>query len=1287
MALRGEVGPHFRDRSWAYAYKTSTLREDGSLVDILHEFYIPVLERSESYDRVAGYFTSSSLAAASQGYSAFTAHGGRMRLIVGADMDPRDVAAVLSGEEARLERHLESELEGTWPEDVSRGIELLAWMVSQGFLELRVAFRLHGKTSEPLPFESQEDGYVHEKWALFRDKAGHRILASGSLNESKTALVHNAENLTIDCDWWEGPSADRIGDHQKDFDALWEDRHPHFRVLTLPEAVHRKLVRMGERVRIPREVDGTPRKIPPKPTPEEWLAFKVVQMAPKMPGGLWVGMETAPVSPWPHQEVVARRLIENWPSSFMLCDEVGLGKTIEAGLALRSLILSGVVKRVLVASPAGLTRQWHREMATKFYLPFRRGIASPVKKHELLFPDHKWVQADNLFEPDLCILSTGLLVREERLPELSQAEPFDVVLLDEAHYARRKDPNTENSCRSDPSYGRLYRTLQENLGEKAEALWLATATPVQMDWIEAYDLFRLCERVGAFGESPSLVRAYYEALGKLGRNEPLKTPEWELLKRAIERIQEEDPWLWNYLRNGIIQGRVKTILEDWLQENRTPRKADYAFIRRLLFAAAPLSRVMLRHTRKLLELYKAKGQLRENLAIRKILPIPRIVFTSDEQTVYDGLQEYCQELARKIEESGTESERRASLGFYLSFLRQRCSSSFYALQESLKRRKQKVERTLLALGVPPEETDDFNPEEQDQDTEDNPLDKVLENRSPEDLQWECRAISEILGLLETLTGIPSKTKELLKQLDGRRNGSRIKQTVLFTRYLDTLNDLLRTLQRQAPEMRLGVYSGQYCAYYDESRGKIASTDPEDVKKRFLRGEVDVLLCTDAAAEGLNLQTADLLVNYDLPWNPMKVEQRVGRIDRIGQRHEEIFVLNLCMLDSVEEVIYGRLLNRLQIAQEMTGSIPFSLLPLIEEDFDAYAAGKITQNKLEELAKERMERQKRQIEAMEVPPEELYDFYQKLSKQRRSDALPVTLESIWSLLANCQYLRELGCEIVPGTDGHVLRLAGIPGIPKGSCLTGDRETFEKGVPGLDSVLHLATYLDPVFDRLVEAVLEAAKPPVSVETLVLEGYRPVEALVVKTEEGERLVTGLADLKGLRLVDEKPDEEKRRTFEIEIKARLKEIEGNVAAYERPIHNRIMKINETTAKTQRWLEWFVAYSYLESLAMVGVADDDLFAGVVPSIDQRLAEKSVIHVIDMETEPLKRMSEVFFELDIPELGQRATIAVPAILCKAGLDSACREAEALLKDYKKNEITVKLVKERLRRRFSAERVL
>jgi hypothetical protein len=395
-----------------------------------------------------------------------------------------------------------------------------------------------------------------------------------------------------------------------------------------------------------------------------------------------------------------------------------------------------------------------------------------------------------------------------------------------------------------------------------------------------------------------------------------------------------------------------------------------------------------------------------------------------------------------------------------------------------------------------------------------------------------------------------------------------------------------------------------------------------------------------------------------------------------------------MLDSVEEIIYGRLLGRLRVAQEMTGSIPFSILPLIEEDFDAYAAGEILECDLEQVAKERMERQKRQIEGMEVPPEDLYDFYRRLSERRRTGAMPVTLESIWELLANCRYLRDLGCELVPGTNEKVLRLAGIPGIPRGCCLTGDRAVLETGIPGLECELHLATYLDPVFERLMEAVLEAAEPPISVAPLALDAYRPVEALVVKTEQGERLVTGLADLEGVRLADEAPQAGKLPDFEKELKSRLKGIEKDVVAYERSVYNRVLKINETAAKTQRWLEWFVAYHYIRSLAMIGVRDGDLFWEVVQILDEHLGTKDVVS-IDMETDSLKELFESFakpfFELNIPKLGRTAPISVPILLCKAGLDVAHREAESLLKDHRKSEITVWRVKERLKRRVTERR--
>jgi SNF2 family DNA or RNA helicase len=146
------------------------------------------------------------------------------------------------------------------------------------------------------------------------------------------------------------------------------------------------LISIGRNVKIPVEIDGSSAAVPPEPTRKEWLAFKAMKLAPSMPGVVWAGMETAPVEPWPHQKVVARRLVESWPAGYLLCVEVGLGKTIEAGLAFRSLILSKMAKRILIAAPASLTRQWHREMAEKFFLPFSLCVPGASVQHEMISP-------------------------------------------------------------------------------------------------------------------------------------------------------------------------------------------------------------------------------------------------------------------------------------------------------------------------------------------------------------------------------------------------------------------------------------------------------------------------------------------------------------------------------------------------------------------------------------------------------------------------------------------------------------------------------------------------------------------------------------------------------------------------------------------------------------------------------------------------------------------------------------------------------------------------------------
>ena len=551
-------------------------------------------------------------------------------------------------------------------------------------------------TGQPLSFDSAQDGYVHEKWAILTDAGGDRLYVSGSLNESQTALLLNAENIDVHADWWNDIESHRANDAQADFEKLWRNESPSVRVLTLPEAIREKLIRIGRLVRVPVEIDGSSanRSVVEEPAPFERLRFAMIRNAPHLPGGRYVGMDTAPIEPWPHQAIVSRRLVETWPYSYLLCDEVGLGKTIEAGLAIRSLVLSGLAKRVLIAPPASLTRQWHRELASKFFLPFGRALTGPSVRHEYIFSEQEVVSSRGLYAPDLCIISTGLLSRKERRKDLQSARPFDIALIDEAHCARRKNPTAKENCRVIPRFGYIYQVLQDQLRPKTACLWLATATPMQLDWIEVYDLLRLTLRVGFFLNDPSLTWLYYDCLGTLVRGGDIGKEEWGFLRSSIDVLSKQDPFLQNYLEGAVIDGRIRAPARHWLQNGRVPRGSDRKNIRRLIFAASPLSRVTLRHTRPLLEIYREKGKLGANLPTRRVLPIPRITFTPLERQAYDELEDYCKELTKQIEQHSRGQHSLTSLGFFLSFLRLRFASSLFAIRETLRRRREKVIASL-----------------------------------------------------------------------------------------------------------------------------------------------------------------------------------------------------------------------------------------------------------------------------------------------------------------------------------------------------------------------------------------------------------------------------------------------------------------------------------------------------------------------------------------------------------------------------------------------------------------
>ena len=532
----------FSSYTWQYRYCSSALNREGQPTDVLHDFYLPALQRAVRYDRVAGYFRSSSLAAASQGYTAFLQHGGQMRLIVGADLQLQDVAAILLGNHKKLSASLMSELENpeTWPDDVQNGVALLGELVESGHMKVRVAFRVNSLTGKAIPADSCEDGYVHEKWFIMTDQEGNRLYGSGSLNESRTALTLNAENIDIHCDWEGAGDKKRVDGAEQDFENLWENTNPHMLVLDIPEAVTQRLIKLKNLRNHPTEIDGTVLSTKIELTPEERLRFAVLLNAPYMPGGEYIGMYSAPVMPWPHQEIVSRRLIESWPYSYMLCDEVGLGKTIEAALAIRSLILCGRVKRVLIIAPASLTEQWHRELAHKAMLPFALSRAKPGKTgkftHAYIYNGERQDVDDNLYAPDLNIVSSGLARRKDRLALLRTAEDFDIVLVDEAHYARRKNPRDGSS--GNPKFGDLYNVLQNELRKKAKSLWLATATPMQIDPIEVYDLLRLTNRSGQFQADPTLAMEYFHGLGTLVGHNQLPRQVWAMMGQSFLQVEK-----------------------------------------------------------------------------------------------------------------------------------------------------------------------------------------------------------------------------------------------------------------------------------------------------------------------------------------------------------------------------------------------------------------------------------------------------------------------------------------------------------------------------------------------------------------------------------------------------------------------------------------------------------------------------------------------------------------------------------------------------------------------------
>ena len=309
-----------------------------------------------------------------------------------------------------------------------------------------------------------------------------------------------------------------------------------------------------------------------------------------------------------------------------------------------------------------------------------------------------------------------------------------------------------------------------------------------------------------------------------------------------------------------------------------------------------------------------------------------------ESALYEAVTSYVKEEMGKADV--LKGPRKGSVGFALTALQRRLASSPEAIFQSLKRRRERLEirlreQNLLARGqqfsaqnleTPPEDDDDLSAEEQEE-LEEKLTDTATAAETIAELEAEiailARLVEQARGVVDS--GLDRKWDELSKILQNDPNmrdaGGRQRKMIVFTEHRDTLNYLERKIGGVlgTPDAIVTIHGG---THRDERRKRQAlfRSDPE----------VRILLATDAAGEGVNLQNANLMVNYDLPWNPNRLEQRFGRIHRIGQQ-EVCHLWNVVAKETREGEVYHRLLTKLETINETFKGRVFDILGEVFEE--------------------------------------------------------------------------------------------------------------------------------------------------------------------------------------------------------------------------------------------------------------------------------------------------------------------------------------------------------------------
>lgn len=883
--------------------------------NLVADFYIPALQCAQRYDRTTGYFSATALAIASRGIEGLIRNGGVMRLIVGCTLEPPEIAAIEKGSQLRdVVADRLSAIDLAAPDlATAQALELLAWMVSRGILEVKVAVPVD-HAGHPVATHA----IFHEKAGIIEDKAGHRLAFNGSINETAYGWQHNWESFHVYVDWKD--TADHVDEEEQGFARLWVNMAPGLRVIAVPQAVEERLLqflppadalpaRLAELPIVETPAVAAPLPIVQAVDPDELRGriWSLIEHAPAVPGsGDLIGAATSAVEPWPHQMRAFDRMYRSWPCRLLIADEVGLGKTIEAGLLLRQAWLSGRAKRILIIAPKAVLTQWQIELREKFNLnwPIYDGASFqwyPSRPLVELGKVERTVSRAEWHREPFVLTSSHLMRRTERQPELlADAEPWDLVVVDEAHHARRRGAG--GATDKGPN---LMLQLLRGLRQRTQALLLLTATPMQIHPVEIWDLLHVLGVPEAW--SAKIFERYFELVAAPN----LSDAELDLLAHLFQANEAHFGLTQQATLNRLVGAgsplRLRKVLAALRDAAATPRHRLSAEERQLaqtiLKASSPVANLVSRHTRELLRAYFRAGKISSRIADRDVQDV-FVEMSPAERDVYEAVEDYI-----STTYNSAAAKERNAVGFVMTIYRRRVASSFAALSQTLMARLAGAASPTGGLNLLEDASDDSTREEEMDDAEAGRLAGAARQAEEQ---------SDIQALLAMVRALPPDTKaqnalQVLRNLFA--NGHR--QAIVFTQFTDTIDFLRGYLVSQG--LTVMCYSGR--------GGEVLGADGtwkhksrDDTKRYFKQQGAQVLLCTDAAAEGLNFQFCGALLNYDMPWNPMRVEQRIGRIDRLGQAFSTIRIINLHYANTVEADVYTALRDRIQLFGSVVGRL-------------------------------------------------------------------------------------------------------------------------------------------------------------------------------------------------------------------------------------------------------------------------------------------------------------------------------------------------------------------------------